>query len=114
MTIQEFSMYLKCQFNQYIFSAAYSALPTELSDQVLLPVRLIAQLVEHCTGIAKLRVWIPVQAPIFQAFLVAASAALKMRGLNSFKSFVISYLSSYMLSLIPLQGVWWGNGISIN
>ena len=38
----------------------------------LLPVGLIAQLVEHCTGIAEVRVWIPVQAWIFQAFLAAA------------------------------------------
>ena len=39
----------------------------------LLPVGLIAQLVEHCTGIAEARVGIPVQAWIFQAFLAASA-----------------------------------------
>ena len=38
----------------------------------LLPVGLTAQLGEHCTGIAEVRVRIPVQAWIFQAFLAAA------------------------------------------
>ena len=38
----------------------------------LLPVGLIAQLVEHCNGIAEVRVRIPVQA-----FLAAAKAGLK-------------------------------------
>ena len=39
----------------------------------LLPVGLKAQLVEHCTGIAEVRVWIPIQA-----FLAAAQAVLKI------------------------------------
>jgi len=38
----------------------------------LLPVGLIAQLVEHCTGILEVGVGIPVQAWNFQAFLAAA------------------------------------------
>ena len=42
-----------------------------------LQVRLITQLVEHCTGIAEVRVQIYVHTWIFQAFLTAAQAALK-------------------------------------
>ena len=38
----------------------------------LLPVGLIVQLVEHCTGILEVKVRIPVQAWNFQAFLAAA------------------------------------------
>ena len=38
----------------------------------LLPVGLIAQLVEHCTGIVEVRVGIPMQAWIFQGLLAAA------------------------------------------
>ena len=44
-----------------------------------LPVGLIAQLVEHCTGIAEVKVRIPIQEWIFQAFVAAALAALKAR-----------------------------------
>mgnify|MGYP006973431312 CR=1 FL=1 len=53
-----------------------------------LPVDLIAQLVECCTGIAEVSVRIPVQAWIFQAFLAAAEVALKCDDQNSFKIFV--------------------------
>ena len=41
-----------------------------------LPVGLIAQLVEHCIDNAEVRVRIPVQAWIFQAFVAAAQVAL--------------------------------------
>jgi len=43
----------------------------------LLPVGLIAELVEDCTGITGFRVWIIIQAWVFQAFLTAASAVVK-------------------------------------
>ena len=48
----------------------YGLLIDPHNDQ--LSVGLIAQLIEHCTGILEVKVRIRVQAWIFQAFLVAA------------------------------------------
>ena len=53
-----------------------------------LPVGLMAQLVEHWIDNAEVRVRIPVQAWIFQAFLAAAQVALKCEYQNSFKIIV--------------------------
>ena len=53
----------------------YMILVHEFPDQ--LPVGLIAQLVEHCTGIAEVRVQIP-----GQAFLAAALISSAKTGMN--------------------------------
>ena len=81
MMIQEFSMNLiksnphfKCMENSciiIIYLHIYGLTIDPRKD--LLPVGLVAQLVEHCTGIAGVRVQIPVQA--FETFVTAPSSA---------------------------------------
>ena len=50
----------------------------------LLPVGLIAQLVEYCTGITEVRVWIPVPAWIFLVCPCCLSSDKKLGWSNSF------------------------------
>ena len=47
-------------------------------------IKLQGLLVEHCIGITEVRVWIPIQVWIFQAFLTATWAALKYDQIHSF------------------------------
>ena len=64
-----------------IYYFMYMILIHEVPDQ--LPVGLIAQLVEHCTGIAEVRVQIPGQA--FLALISSAKTGMNHTTKNSFQ-----------------------------
>ena len=68
------TLYIIDDGNTWIFTYLKYGLEWLIVDphNDLQPVGLIAQLVEHCTDSAEVRVRIPVQAWIFPAFLAAA------------------------------------------
>ena len=62
----------------------------------------MAQMVEHCTGVAEVWVRIPIQGWIFQAFLAAAEAALKKCDEN-----INLFLSAYQIQILVVSSFKW-------
>ena len=76
----------------------------------LLPVGLIAQLVEHCTSVTEVRIWVPFRQEFFKPFFLncLSSKAKLRRSLKlKFKTVIITVLNTNIFQIIISKEYTW-------